>query len=196
MRRILPIAFVASLCAFAGDHLTPAVAQPSTTEYVMTPIDTVPSKDQIVALYGTTAVANLKALINGGGDFGIQLRAIGALPRFCAASCATGEPHDSIVALIAGIDPGDHRGITLLRLRAGIEALGATRSRLTSDVNRLVPFLNNASRDVRVATARALRDLCNTQAIVPLHVRYEQEMVAQVRLAISAALRDLGQCSS
>lgn len=193
MKRALPVAFLGALCAFTDAR---AIGPLSTTEYVMTPIDTVPSKAQIIELYGASAVDNLKAIITGNGDFGIQLRAIGALPRFCAGSCASGEPHDSIVALLASIDPVDRRGITLLRLRAAIEALGATRSRLTSDVNRLVPFLDDASRDVRVATARALRDLCNTQAIVPLRVRYEMEKVAQVRLAISGALRELGQCSA
>jgi HEAT repeat protein len=191
-RRAFPLLFLIGISA-ADDQPAP---QLSTMEYVLTPIDTVPTKDDIVKLFGsTTAIDNLEALIAGDGDFGVQLRAIGALPRFCTGNCSSGDPHDSIVNVITGIDTSDRRGTTLLRLRAGIEALGSTRSGLTSDVNRLVPFLDDASRDIRVATARALRDLCNTQAIVPLRVRYEMELVAQVRLAISAALRDLGQCS-
>ena len=192
VRRVLPIVFLTALCA--ADDQT-AAPQLSTMEYVLTPIDTVPTKDEIIKLFGPTAIDTLETLIAGSGDFGVQLRAIGALPRFCTGSCSSGDPHTSIVNVIIAIDPTDRRGTTLLRLRAGIEALGSTRSGLTSDVNRLVPFLDDASRDIRVATARALRDLCNTQAIVPLRVRYEKELVAQVRLAISAALRDLGQCS-
>lgn len=192
MKHVLPIVFLTALCA-ADDQ--PAVQQLSTMEYVLTPIDTVPTKAEIVTLFGPTAIDNLEALIAGSADFGVQLRAIGALPRFCSGSCSSGDPHDSIVNVVTTVDPTDRRGTNLLRLRAGIEALGATRSGLTSDVNRLVPFLDDASRDIRVASARALRDLCNTQAIVPLRVRYEKELVTQVRLAISAALRDLGQCS-
>jgi len=193
MKHSIGIAFVVALCAFAGDSSAPT--QLTSIDYVMTPIDTVPTKAEIVNVLGPTALDNLKSIIAGTGDFGIQLRAIGALPQFCTGNCTSGDPHDAIVGVIAGIDPDDHRGTTILRLRAGIESLGATRGGLTSDVNQLVPFLDNASRDIRVSTARALRDLCNTQAIVPLRVRYEKELVAQVRLAISAALRDLGQCS-
>lgn len=187
------VVLVLALAAFADD--TPPFATVSPSDYAMTQIDTVPTKDEIVKLFGPAPVDDLRDLINGDGDFGVQLRAIAALPRFCTGNCTSGEPHDTIVSVLGSIDPADRTGTTILRLRAAIEALGAARSGLTSDVNRLVPFLDNASRDIRVATARALRDLCNTQAIVPLRVRYEQEQVPQVRLAISAALRDLGQCS-
>ncbi len=86
-----------------------------------------------------------------------------------------------------------------LLLRAAIEALGAAglgnQGGDPNDVAVLVPFLDNTSRDIRAATARALSDLCDTQAIVPLRTRYLGETVPQVRLAISAALRDLAQCS-
>jgi len=76
-------------------------------------------------------------------------------------------------------------------LRATIEALGVLR--VPDDVTLLVPQLNHPSRDIRAATARALRDLGNTQAIVPLRARYDQDQVDQVKVAISDALRVLGQ---
>jgi HEAT repeat protein len=82
-----------------------------------------------------------------------------------------------------------------LLLRAAVEALGIARTGNPDDVPRLVPYLDHPSRDIRAATARALRDMCNTGAIVPLRTRYQNEQVDQVRLAISTALRDLGQCS-
>ena len=85
-----------------------------------------------------------------------------------------------------------HSPIDLLRVRAAIEALGVA-TRIPSDVDLVVPFLDNSSRDIRAATAGALRDMCITQAIGPLRARYQHEQVAQVRLAISEALRDLGQ---
>ena len=56
-------------------------------------------------------------------------------------------------------------------------------------------FLENSSRDIRVTTAQALRNLCNTEAIAPLAARLGHEPIEQVRLAISAALRDLNTCS-
>ena len=94
----------------------------------------------------------------------------------------------------------------LLRLRAAIEALGLAgfSAGLPDDVARLVnkagdtppggDFLGHPSRDVRATTAHALGSLCNTNAIPALRVQLQGEKAAQVRLAISAALRDLGQC--
>ena len=62
------------------------------------------------------------------------------------------------------------------------------------DVGLLVGLLDHASRDIRAATARALRDLCNSNAVVPLRMRYTVEPTEQVKLAISDALRILEQC--
>ncbi len=70
-------------------------------------------------------------------------------------------------------------------LRGAIQALGPQR--VQTDLALLVPLLDHPSRDVRAATAHALRDLCNTQAINPLRVRYNSEATDQVRLAIEEA---------
>ena len=85
-------------------------------------------------------------------------------------------------------------GSPVLLLRAAIETLGPMG--VASDVGVLVPLLDHISRDIRAATARALRDLCNTQAITPLRVRYAKEQTDQVKLAISEALRILDQCTT
>jgi hypothetical protein len=104
-----------------------------------------------------------------------------------------------LVQILASISPADQAGTSILLLRATIESIGVAKSGDPNDVSRLTPFLDNLSRDIRAATAFALRDLCNSQAITPLRNRYNIELgstgVPQVRLAISAALRDLGQCS-
>jgi HEAT repeat protein len=78
----------------------------------------------------------------------------------------------------------------LLILRAAIEALGALE--IGTDVPVLSPLLDHPSQDIRATTANALGDLCNNAAIEPLRVRYSEETVPQVQLAISQALRLLG----
>jgi hypothetical protein len=101
--------------------------------------------------------------------------------------------HQSLTTLIAQTRVAT-AGAPLLVLRAGIETLGTMR--VAGDVSTLVPLLDHPSRDIRASTAKALQDLCNTQASSPLRVRYAREASEQVKLAISEALRILGQCSA
>lgn len=197
MRRAWPVVAVA-LCALPARG-----ADPSPTEiHTLTPIDSVPTKDDIVRLTGPDAIPRLRELaLSSTVDFGVQLRAIHALPSFCTPTCRVdpdGPPHPAhaaVLDVIASVSPQDRSGRAILRLRAGLESLGLARSGDPEDVELLIPFLDDASRDIRAATARALRDLCLAEAIVPLRSRYQTEQVAQVRLAISAALRDLNQCA-
>ncbi len=173
------------------------VPEPSELEIqTLTPIDSVPTKEEIVSnVAGPDRVARLAELaLDPMVDFGVQLRAIRAIPHFCASPCS-GDARAALLDILSKINLDDRSGRTLLRLRAVIESLGVARTGDPEDVQRLVRFLDNASRDVRAAAARALRDMCHTNAIVPLRARYQIEQVDQVRLAISAALRDLDQCS-
>ena len=101
--------------------------------------------------------------------------------------------HTSVATVITATATA-HDGSQVLLLRAAIETLGTMR--VSSDASTLQPLLDHPSRDIRAATARALRDLCNNQAITPLRARYSVEMTDQVKLAISEALRILGQCSN
>lgn len=187
-----------ALAALPAHGADPA---PSESEiHTLTPIDSLPTKDDIVKLTGPNAVPRLRELaLSETVDFGVQLRAIRTLAHFCSPSCvpapALHPAHEAVLAVLASVPANDRSGRAILRLRAGIEALGLVRSGLDTDVDLLVGFLNDASRDIRAATARALRDLCNPQAVVPLRARFQVEQVAQVRLAISTALRDLGTCS-
>ncbi len=191
------LAIVVALFVLPSRGVTGEVPEPSELEIqTLTPIDSIPTKEEIVSnVAGPDRVGRLEELaLNPIVDFGVQLRAIRAIPHFCVAPCS-GAPRDALVNILSKISPNDHSGRTILRLRAVIEALGVARTGDPTDVARLVPFLDNASRDIRAATARALRDLCHTNAIVPLRARYQHEQVDQVRLAISEALRDLDQCS-
>ena len=84
-------------------------------------------------------------------------------------------------------------GADLLLLRAAIESLG--RSDVTADVQRscICRLLDHPAATSGRRPPRALGDLCNTQAITTLRVRYQSESTDQVKLAISEALRILGQ---
>jgi hypothetical protein len=180
----------------AAEDPTPTLIEVRT----LTRIDSFPTKDEVVFATGNDVVRLRELAMLDTVDFGLQLRAIRTLPHFCTPNCNPNvvtlqnhPAHAAVLAVIASVQ--DRSGHGILRLRAGIEALGLVRSGVDSDVTLLVPFLEDASRDIRAATARALQNTCNTLAIVPLRARYNAESVAQVRLAISAALRDLGQCS-
>ncbi len=169
--------------------------------HALTPIDSIPTKEELITIFPMNTVTQLSSIAQDAGvDFGVRLRAIRALPQFCAASCAGTPPHQTLVALLSSVPPTDQTGTTILLLRATIEALGIAKSGDPNDVTRLSPLLDNPSRDIRAATAFALRDLCNQSAVTPLRNRYNVEMgptgVPQVRLAISEALRDLGTCGS
>jgi len=183
----------------------PAHTDPALTElHTLTLIDTLPTRDQILK-FAPDPVPHLAGLaLSPGADFGVRLRATRALPQFCATTVpACKDDSDlqmspirtAVRSVIASVSPVDRDGRSILRLRAGIEALGAIQSGEPSDVDVLVPFLNHPGRDIRFATARALRELCIQSAEAPLRNRYEDELVPQIRLAISKALGDLEQCS-
>jgi hypothetical protein len=162
---------------------------------VLTPLDSVPSSDDLNHVFGTPsdAVSQLRAIaMDPNADVGLQLRAIRALAQYKASDLGSSLAHDTLVAVFtnpryatANIDSD------LLVLRGTIESLGACPDKQPTDVDLLVPMLDHQSRDIRATTARALRDLGNTNAINPLSQRLQSEQVPQVRFAISEALRVL-----
>ena len=172
---------------------------------LLTTIDSVPTKDQIDDAFEDDpqqAKQNLAAIATDSDPspdaISIRLRAIHALAKYCGAPpttpCTASDlAHQSVTAVIAA-NPNANTGSDALILRAAIETLGAMK--VSADVTVLTPLLSNPSRDIRAATARALRDLCNTQAISALRERYNPEPTLQVKLAISEALRILDQCSA
>jgi hypothetical protein len=164
----------------------------------LTQIDTTPSTASLNDMFPTpqAALDNLRAIAADHTiDLGVELRAIRALPAYCSAPCGGTPVHDTLVALINEYERSPRGPRDVLRMRAAVEALGATSSGLAADVDMLRPLLDDPSRDVRATVVRALRNICNGQAITPLSMRYQSEPTDQVKLAIYAALRDLRQCN-
>jgi HEAT repeat protein len=200
MKRLMIAAL--ALCALPAHGADPTQIEIHT----LTRIDALPTRDEIIRLTGPNAIPRLRELaMNQLVDFGVRLRAVRALPHFCIPTCKsnpdTQPPHPAHAALLDVLDdiPHERSGRDTLLLRATIESLGIARSGLESDVELLLPYLGDASRDVRATTARALGDLCTVgreRAVVALRARYQAESVTQVRLAIEESLRTLGQCTS
>ena len=187
------------VAALATMVVVPVVAGPvaDRVRFALTPIDSQPTTQQLNLVHNNSeqeALDNLQDIALGDDtvDTGVRLRAVRALTQYCKAPCDSHEAHGTLVQLIGLPKYRDSRvGRDLLVLRATIESIGVLR--VVDDMNFLLPFLQHPSRDIRAATARALRDLGNTQAITPLRNRYLVEDVPQVQTALSDALRVLGQ---
>jgi hypothetical protein len=159
----------------------------------LTAMDTVPTPTELDSDF-TDPLDSLAEIAQGSGnDVGVRIRALHALASYCTAPCNnTDTAHVALVDFITANEPNQD-GTTIVMLRGAIEALGPQR--VGTDLPLLVPLLSHPSRDIRAATAHALRDLCNTQAITPLRTQQAQESSDQVKLAISEALRVLSQPS-
>lgn len=194
----IAVALGAGMAIAVGDSVL-ALSNPQFD--TLTPIDSVPSSQQITKVFNNNssdALAGLQQLANPPAgtfvDRGVQLRSVRALIHYCATTpCGQADPAHMTLRAIAS-DPvyADARsGGELLVLRAALEALGVLR--VPVDIDLLVPQLQHPSRDIRAGAARALRDLGNTNAIPFLRARLNIEDEAQVKTAISDALRVLGQ---
>lgn len=161
----------------------------------LTPIDAVPSSDDLNYVFGTpsAAVTQLRAIaMDPDAEVGIKLRAIRALAQYKSSDLGSPLAHDTLVAVFTNpLYANAKLSSELLVLRGAIEALGACPDKQPTDVDLLAPMLEHQSRDIRAATANALRDLGNTNAITPLSDRLQNEQVKQVQIAISEALRVL-----
>lgn len=193
--KLPPIAFavVASMVAVPGAE-PPATALETDT---LTLFDTLPQPKDL----STMTIDRLRELALGSKiDTGIQLRAIRALPNYCVPDChkvgVTLHPaHAAALEILASVPVTERTGKAILKRRAALEAIGLIRSGDLNDLAVVAPFLDHESRDLRTTAALALRDLCLPAANNMLRTRYQSETVAQVRLAISAALLALSSCS-
>jgi len=193
-------AFAVLLCALpaSGDNslLTTRVVT------ALTSIDSVPSTTGLNEAFNTpeAALVDLQTLARDPAvDLGIAIRAIRALPEYCpptGQTCGTGTVHDTLIFLISNYTALQQPGPQdLLRLRAAVEALGATHTVLDSDVDLLLPLLTHGSRDVRATVVRTLRSSCNVQATTALKALGLTEPSMQVQYAILSALQELEHCA-
>jgi hypothetical protein len=164
---------------------------PVLVQNALTPIDEIPTQSQLDLVFAGQALPNLSAIAQDPtGDTGIRLRALHALPKYCVAPCGDSDTAHLTLVGVVNATATARSGSDLLVLRAAVEALGPLR--VQTDLALLLPLLTHASRDIRATTALALRDLCNTAALTPLHTAEQQEPSAQVRFAVEDALRVLG----
>ncbi|MEO6777731.1 MAG: HEAT repeat domain-containing protein [Kofleriaceae bacterium] len=196
-----------ALALFAGGVAAGSTMLPQPVQDALTLIDSVPSQNQLDDAFCTlpTMCSDHQAAINGlaaiATDTGAtdassrnaRLHAISALSTYCVAPCADDEQAHQTLRSIIAATTGEATGFDAVVLRAAIEAIGPQR--VAGDLDLLISQLQNPSRDIRAAVAHSLRDLCNTQAIVPLRQQQQAETSDQVKQAITEALRVLGQGS-
>jgi hypothetical protein len=168
----------------------------------LTSIDAVPSTSGLNDAFNSpdAALVDLEVLARDPSvEVGIAIRATRALPGYCPPapqSCGTGTGvHETLIQIISDYQalpsPG---GQDLLRLRAAVEALGATHAVLDADVELMLPLLHHPSRDVRATVVRALRGCCNDRAKAALKALKVNEPTQQVQFALLSALQDFEQC--
>jgi len=185
--------------------------QPSDDQIdALTQIDTMPTRPQLDLAFGATgSLAALVAIARDASQgLDLQIRAIRALPQYCAMPSCSGEPHDSLTGIVnsyLAVLPGPLPPRDMLRLRAAIEALGATRTGLAGDVHLLAvsQLLRHPNRDVQVTTVHALRDVCSrglctrqtcTEDAAAVRALRSSTGETQLDAAINSALQDLAQC--
>ena len=208
MKKLISAVGLVAISAFArGDTQLP----PPAVVNILTPVDIVPTQQQLTQVLGTPpeALDKLTLIASTATDpehpeyTGMRLRAIHALEKYCplpgqpgTPACNSTDPgwpaHQALAAIVANQPLQVHGGSDLVVLRAAIESLGPLR--VSSDVTILAPILEHSSRDIRAATARSLRDLCNASAGNALRARQQHEPTEQVQLAIADALRVLATC--
>ena len=194
--RLWPIA----IALFAGSVSAGSPDLPDNVQKTLTLIDAVPSPTQLDKAFTdhSSAALGLAAIATDAGATDAasrvaRLHAISALSTYCGTPCDDQDPaHKSLVTIIQNSAPYS-TGFDAVVLRAAIEAIGPQR--VGTDLPMLVDQLQNPSRDIRTAVAHSLRDLCNTNAIMPLRQQQQTETSDQVKQAITEALRVLGQPS-
>lgn len=195
---------IVTVVVAAGIGASPSQPLSPQQQNELTTIDELPTQDQLTTTFGSgsgssEAATQLAAVADDTSpmNVGVRLRAIRSLASFCPppSGQTTGcDPnstaHQTLWALI-GANGSASAGSDLLTLRAAIEAIGQLQ--VGDDFSVVQNFLDHPNRDVRATAAFALRDLCDTRSVQALRTRLQHESSAQVQLAISAALRVLGQ---
>ena len=157
-------------------------------------IDFVPEREEIDSLLGGGAPAELLAIARGENtemsDPGLRIRAYRALALYPSP--------DTETALLDAVTRhgAAESGVEIVYLRAAMESLAEVASNgslVSVAIATLSPMLDHPLRDVRADAARALGATGGDGAVPALRARLAVEEVLQVRLAITQALRLLGE---
>jgi HEAT repeat protein len=148
-------------------------------------VDYVPTREALDAVIGEAPALTLIALAtadDGELDPGVRLRALRALEHYPG--------NDTELALTTSIESlaGANSGIDTLYLRAALAVVAGEDA-----IEIVAPSLGHANKDVRAAAATALGATGSADAKPWLYERLEVEDDAMVELAISAAIRALGE---
>ena len=188
-RVVVAMATMAIVVMIARHGRAVGTNPPALLDDLLHGIDLVPTRTLYDPTLGNNPAPTLLAIAmptGGTGDVGARVRAIRALALYPDDTV-----RDALTSLITSLTPSTVVSDVIL-LGSSIESLGLCGQE--SDVPTIVPLLNyDNSRDIRTTAARALRDIGSTTAIDALRTRYAIETTAEVRLAISEALRQLGQ---
>ena len=153
-------------------------------EELLSGVDSVPSRTELDDAAGTDAEAELLVLAAEGSsaDTGIRIRALRALAMYPSTESQT--TLSTVIETRAG-----GGGVDTLYLRAAMRSLAVIAT--TDAVDTIAALLTHDSRDVRAAAARALAITGSPAAVPLLRDRLGVEPTLQVRLALSAAIREL-----
>jgi HEAT repeat protein len=188
----LALAGMLALGPLAGAALADALEQRRLDDGIADVLsigDEVVTKARLDAALGPAPVEALRTIVGRteAADDAAQIRAVRALGHY-----ATPQSRQSLHDVLSsrGHCQGDGAAVSgadAVYVRAALEALGAIHD--PADVEWIVPCLQAKSRDLRVAAARALRDLGASTAVCPLQAQRAVERVPQVVSALSEALR-------
>lgn len=175
-----------ALAAGAARALDAPKADPEVIE-LLSGISYVPSKTSIDVVLGDAAVEDLVELARSPAELdpGLRLRALRALGQYGGDAGVDAALRDALGEYAAA-----SAGVEVLYLRAAISALAEAAG--PDAAESLVALLDHEVRDVRAAAATALARAGATEVTGELRARLAVEPVLQVRLAIEAALRELG----
>ncbi|HTE56377.1 MAG TPA: HEAT repeat domain-containing protein [Kofleriaceae bacterium] len=170
----------------------PPTESGQTVADLLSGVEFVPSRVDLDSAMGDDANAELIAIAQGQDDDldspGQRIRAYRALSLYPSTATET-----ALRAALATYG-SDRGGVGTLYVRAAMDALA--RCAGDAAVTPIAPLLDHESLDVRADAAHALGLTGSELAIAPLSDRQPIELSEQVKLAITEALRILGETTA
>jgi len=187
---LLLLGIAAVALSWARADSSAGVAAPGDPEVIeaLSGIDFIPNKTTLDQVFSGGADVGLIELARdelGDTDPGLRIRAYRALELYDTPAVET-----ALAEAVAEHHAGPKAGVGVLYLRVAAKSLARVAG--TDAVDDLIPLLSHPRRDIRSGAAEALAITGAPAAIQPLRDQLALETDLQTRLALSAALRDLG----